>query len=535
MDYSRTIFRAFKAKGLFLSSDATTAVNSVISKEESVEDSLTVILSEICERIEKQEIRTSLIDVDTITSVVAYLTSSEEDLELERFQLMDAFSSPKLTYDEKQKAFKIEANPKYEILGNVESRASMYRERLMLTQLRLLRSGLFVMKGMGDINTLKQQRNNAAELSTIESLLGGQGTKVLFGMLTQPEDGSWFLEDLGSIIKLDISQAKLGNFLFTEGCQVVVQGYLSQGCLRVEMMGFPPAEDRITSLKAIGISDIYGNGTRSNQIVHMEEMEKNSTDTMVVILSDVQLDKPLVVEKLSQIFHGFEMNGVDPLFVIMGSFISKPITRVVGGRESIKLAFNTLADTINQFPRIAQNAKFLIVPGPMDAGSSSALPRRPIPTEFISSLKSKVKNITFASNPCRVRFYTQEIVLFREDLLKKMQRHVVNPMKMKQEANKGDMESDMEESDITQQLVESILDQAHLCPLPLHARPVHWELDYTLRLFPLPHLLILADHADHYSYVYKACTTVNPGSFSSDYSFVVYRPASKSVEFSRVV
>jgi DNA polymerase alpha/epsilon subunit B len=50
---------------------------------------------------------------------------------------------------------------------------------------------------------------------------------------------------------------------------------------------------------------------------------------------------------------------------------------------------------------------------------------------------------------------------------------------------------DGEEVDITEQLVSSILEQGHLCPLPLHVRPIYWELDYTLRLTPLPHLVRL--------------------------------------------
>ena len=52
-----------------------------------------------------------------------------------------------------------------------------------------------------------------------------------------------------------------------------------------------------------------------------------------------------------------------------------------------------------------------------------------------------------------------------------------------------DFDGDSLDNDITQQLVQSILDQAHLCPLPLHVRPVYWDLDYTLRMTPLPHLV----------------------------------------------
>jgi hypothetical protein len=40
--------------------------------------------------------------------------------------------------------------PQYQLLGTVESRANMYRERLLLTQQRLLRSELFALKGMGN-------------------------------------------------------------------------------------------------------------------------------------------------------------------------------------------------------------------------------------------------------------------------------------------------------------------------------------------------------------------------------------------------
>lgn len=45
-------------------------------------------------------------------------------------------------------------NPKYTFLGDVNSRATMYRERLLLTQQRLLRSELFTLRG------LKSQSNH---------------------------------------------------------------------------------------------------------------------------------------------------------------------------------------------------------------------------------------------------------------------------------------------------------------------------------------------------------------------------------------
>jgi hypothetical protein len=52
---------------------------------------------------------------------------------------------------------------------------------------------------------------------------------------------------------------------------------------------------------------------------------------------------------------------------------------VIGGRKIITESLNALADAIcKDHPRLAENAKFLLVPGPIDAGFSAALPRRKV-------------------------------------------------------------------------------------------------------------------------------------------------------------
>ena len=56
-------------------------------------------------------------------------------------------------------------------------------------------------------------------------------------------------------------------------------------------------EDREKSLQAVGIDDIFGSGMRSQQMLHMAEMEAAAEDMLLVILSDLHLDKPLVREQ----------------------------------------------------------------------------------------------------------------------------------------------------------------------------------------------------------------------------------------------
>jgi DNA polymerase epsilon subunit 2 len=520
----RTVFRAFKSKGLTVSADATRALVSVISKENNPDESLGAILDAIKERIEKREIKSPVIDVEIITSVVADLSSSSEDLAQESTQLFDAFNSPKIVFDERLKSYKVDPKPTYALHGTAESRARMYRERLLFTQQRLLRSGLFVMRGMGDKNQNNRSNPDAHELCTIESLLGSEGVKVLFGMLTQPEEGVWHLEDLESTIRLDLSRTQSFSVLFTEGCQVILQGQVlaGSGVFKVDMIAFPPAETRESSLSAMSIDDPFSLCIRPQRRLEMQAMEEEAVESFFVIVSDLQLDRPAVLEKLQMMFEGYENAGAEPIFVLMGNFVNKPATSP-GGREVVNDAFSSLSDAIASCPRLAKNAKFVLVPGPQDVGTNNALPRRPIPELFVKELRKKVAHVSLASNPSRIRFYTQEIVFFREDLLRKMQRHTILPPRTEDDA-----------PELTEQLVESILDQGHLCPLPLHVKPIYWELDYTLRILPLPHLLVLADHTDQYSFEYKGCQVINPGSFSSDYSFVVYHPANKLVEFSSV-
>ena len=76
---------------------------------------------------------------------------------------------------------------------------------------------------------------------------------------------------------------------------------------------------------------------------------------------------PQVLEKLQSIFAGIENNQTEPLYILMGSFISKPVGRSAGGREAVQAAFDALADIIAKFPGQAENAKFLLVPGKRDA------------------------------------------------------------------------------------------------------------------------------------------------------------------------
>ena len=49
----------------------------------------------------------------------------------------------------------------------------------------------------------------------------------------------------------------------------------------------------------------------------------------------------------------------------------------------------------------------MFVPGPGDAGPGAVLPRPPLPESLVGELRERLPNAMFASNPCRIRHYTQ--------------------------------------------------------------------------------------------------------------------------------
>ena len=75
-------------------------------------------------------------------------------------------------------------------------------------------------------------------------------------------------------------------------------------------------------------------------------------------------------------------------------------------------------------------------------------------------------------------------------------------------------------------LMQTIVEQGHLCPLPTYARPVYWEQEHALSLYPLPDVLILADRHPEYQSWREAAGVhiVNPSSFHVDGLFTLLYP-----------
>jgi hypothetical protein len=76
----------------------------------------------------------------------------------------------------------------------------------------------------------------ALQLASLDSLLGSHGTHCIMGMITQPSEGAYALEDLTCSVPLDLSNAHYTAGLFTENCIVVAEGEMLDGAFHVHMV-----------------------------------------------------------------------------------------------------------------------------------------------------------------------------------------------------------------------------------------------------------------------------------------------------------
>ncbi|PQM33043.1 DNA polymerase epsilon subunit B isoform X2 [Prunus yedoensis var. nudiflora] len=435
--------------------------------------------------------------------------------------IIDASKVPKFRYDPIKKVF-YKHTGSLPIHGDAFSKAALYKDRFLLLSQMLSRHKDFSKPAFdSDLSDFGR-----CEISPIQSLIGQTGRRWVMGLISQLEDGHFYLEDLSAsheiIIFLD-NIYKITAGFFVENTIVVAEGeMLLEGVFQVFNCGFPPLEGRDKSLQFLAGHDSFGSGTLTEQeMLRLAKLEREAVNGNVVILSDIWLDNEEVMGKLERVLDAFENEDFVPcLFVLMGNFCSHPCNLGFHSFSNLRSQFGKLGQMIAAHPRLKEGSCFLFIPGPDDAGPSTVLPRPSLPKYLREELQNHIPNAIFSSNPCRMKFCGQEVVFFRQDLLYRMRRSCLMPP------------STEETTDDFEHLVATITHQCHLCPLPLIVQPIIWNYDHSLYLYPTPHTIVLGDRSEQKAFKYTGITCFNPGSFSSDGAFVVYRPDNQEVELS---
>lgn len=507
---------AFKLSGFTIRREASTFVAEQISSLTSHQRQK--MIDKITAHLLHQCISQPILEKEHLE--VAYrecLTSGLEETETV-LSVIDAFSIPKLNYDNERKRFTKNVSTDRHLYPDPKWKAQFLIDQYMVIWQRTVRHKLFAQDALPSMETEKR-----FPLRKIEVLLSSSSRVdevICLGLLTQLTEGKFYLEDPTGSVVLDITETTYHSGLFTESSFVLAEGYYDDKVFHVMGFVLPPSEARATSLEYFGNLNTFGGKSKNllKNSKNLLKIEQENEDGTIIFLSDVWFDNLKVMSKLKTFFTAY--NECPPIAIVfMGEFLSCPY----GYEHSaqLKASLINLADILYPFTKLRDTCKFIFVPGRGDPVAANILPRPPIPNSITAEIRSKLgDSVIFTTNPCRIQYCTQEIILIRQDLVTKMCRNSIHFP---------------ETGNIPDHLTKTLLSQCTLSPLSLGVQPVYWRHADALSLYPMPDLVVVADHFQPYTRSFQGCQVINPGSFPrTEFSFKVYVPGSRTVEDSQI-
>mmetsp|Transcript_92872 Transcript_92872/g.174848 ORF Transcript_92872/g.174848 Transcript_92872/m.174848 type:complete len:555 (-) Transcript_92872:80-1744(-) len=408
-----------------------------------------------------------------------------------------------------------------ELFPGVSSKIKIYADRYMTLWQRLLIQGKLVPEVEavdGGINP--DQR----VLTPVESLVGNPGRKLTFGLISRAQEEvmgarRWVIEDLHKAYPLEFEDdtSEWDHQLVTDGSFVLAEGELQGGRFLVKRLEMPTAVTREMSLDRDEIPVQCGRFSKE-QIAHLALCEEQHGEGFYVTLCEVHLDSARVLEKLSDLFQGYEDNCPPLAYIFMGSFTSKPFVPTADGVRLYREGFERLKVMMHHMPNhVERGTRFVFMPGPKDPGAQ-LLPRPPLTAYLTADLAKDIPNVILTTNPCRIRHFSRDLVFFRHDVLKLLRRHEVVPLRELGQVGAPSPQH------VRDEMVRLLFDQAHLVPLPLQESNILWSFDHTLRLYPLPDAVFIGGVSQPFECTHYECDFASVGPFYRDASFVSYKP-----------
>lgn len=296
-------------------------------------------------------------------------------------------------------------------------KAKYIRERYTILWQRTVRHPLFAG------NSVVGAARPAFQLKKVENLLSSSKLKdiVVLGLLAQLSEGKYYIEDPTGAVPIDISDATLHSGLFCEGSFVLAEGTYNDEVLKVTGLGFPPPEMANSSRAFFGTANTWGGKSKVllKYSKKLEEIEKKNENDGIVFLSECWLDVPVVMQKLKTLFEGYD--EVPPIaIVLMGPFM-----KTYDDAYELRTHLNALGEIIDATSRLKRETFIVFVPASEDPVSMNILPRPPLPDCITKDIKKKCPKVIFTTNPCRLQYCTQQIVVMRSELVTKLCRNAI--------------------------------------------------------------------------------------------------------------
>ncbi|XP_050336121.1 DNA polymerase epsilon subunit 2 [Bactrocera neohumeralis] len=511
----RKITNSFKLSGFLIRSEnsAYLAEQLLPFDDGEREKWLTVIT----ENLQGQRLQTTQVERGALEKAINEINRVGLDEGETIFSVIDAFKVPRYHYNAQNKKFEPNKNLRT-ILTRPALKAGHMRERYAMLLQKTLRHELFAPAIIqGGVSVESQVKK--FKLQYAENLLATSSVKeaVILGLLTQLKEGKFYIEDPTGSIELDLSGTRFHSGFFCEGCFVLAEGSYNNGILKVDGLGFPPAEAATSSRAFFGTQNSWGGESVKllKYSTRLQELESTNTEATLVFLSDVRLDNPVVLERLRMLFVGYD--SCPPVaIVLMGPFAASN-----SNYHSLSQNLTALGSLATGCDQLKKQTDLIIIPSCEDPTAPNILPRASLPETLATGLRKAWPRTILATNPCRLQYCTQQIVVCKLDLMAKFCRNTLH--------------FPPDTDNIEQHFARTLICQNHLTPIHPIAMPVHWDFDSALWLYPLPDLVVIGDSCQSFSTTQHGCTVLNTGSFvKSKFAFKVYIPASRTVEDSEI-
>ncbi|GAY61781.1 hypothetical protein CUMW_212660 [Citrus unshiu] len=204
----KKIQKKLKIRGYGLRMDALDEILSFVNRFPDAEDEAIDLLLDQLEH--ESSLKSSIIDKESVNRVTSVLLQAEAAAEGDSgsasnhsaIRVIDAFLVPKFRYDSIKKHFYQHAGS-LPIHGEASAKAALYRDRFLLLFQRVSRDQHFSRPSFDVVNS----EFGSCEISTIQSLVGQTGRRWVMGVISQLEDGHFYLEDLAASVEIDLSKA----------------------------------------------------------------------------------------------------------------------------------------------------------------------------------------------------------------------------------------------------------------------------------------------------------------------------------------
>ncbi len=165
---------------------------------------------------------------------------SEEDL----LSLESTFDATKFKYKRVGKQFILLNNGP--LHGNAKDLACIFIDQYELLLQRTLRHKIFRRSTLNHKNNVE----NDYTLTTTSELIGTKCRKCVFGMLCELSEGKIYLQDTQGTVQISLENVEKQTIgLFTYNCFVLCEGRMNNNIFEIDILGFPPYEQRRKTLK----------------------------------------------------------------------------------------------------------------------------------------------------------------------------------------------------------------------------------------------------------------------------------------------